>query len=660
MSVKIVKKVADQASKKTDQKINCDICHKVLVKGSLKRHNETQHKVTNISKKKEATTEKTEDTPKKNEDSPKKNEDTPKKKEDSEEKENEASNEEVTWSKVWVSNISAPPVLSTQDMDQYLREKDTVYPTFSTGELDDFLLEKNDSILDQIVELENNLEVREEWFKESSQNTFGSDFGKELRRLSLQPVKSCKDCKELKTEYSDLRKQHDKLLIRTTNTLKSAEEQKLFLRKQLKLAEKEVEQNRDKWSSDVDSLTEEINNLKAEDADKRSKSNLKKELEQYKKALADKVKENLELSNKLETAKSQMEHENKMPDSTNQEKQNETQKEKCETTSIKCGRCRFVAKSTLELRGHAKFVHLTCKFCNKFCNNLIIMDEHMKTNHPREYRPVCEPCKMLFPNANTLEAHKKKKHTKNYSCQVCKDRFEHKSELMKHMKHVHTEKTNEHKKKEYNFGCIICDFRESTEDQISKHMAEVHNIEDAKKDNDLECFNCPLCEYNADSEELVIKHLEDVHKLVDEPKPRKINKPCRYYKQNRCFKGEDCKFTHEKTFENTYETKDNHNEHIKCKHGLNCTYLKQNRCSFYHEIAAQPRKESNLRQPTQGGRADPRPPSGHDQQSNVSLRQVKLCRDGNKCDKSRACRYRHYNPDHYKVDFIQRNSNQRK
>ena len=84
-------------------------------------------------------------------------------------------------------------------------------------------------------------------------------------------------------------------------------------------------------------------------------------------------------------------------DGSNKEKETknntETEKEDCAVISIKCSQCRFVANSNLELKGHAKFVHLTCRFCNKFCKNLILMDKHMKEDHPRDHTLCAIPAR---------------------------------------------------------------------------------------------------------------------------------------------------------------------------------------------------------------------------------------------------------------------------
>ena len=653
-------KTADQDSKKIDPKIKCDVCDKVLVKGSLKRHKETQHKVIDSMKKKEATIRKPEATEKKKSESDNKTKVTQKEKEDSD-KPSEITMEDVAWSKVWSFKDNVAPTLSTRDMDQHFKDTAVPLPTFSTGELDDFLVEQNDSILGQVIDLEKDLEIRDEWFDGTTQNIFGSEFGQELGRLSLQPVKPCNECKEAKSGMTKLRKQHDNLLIKTEKLLKSVEGQKIFLRKQLKLAENEIEENREKWSNDVDNLSEEIATLKADGEDKRSKSGLKRELEEYKTLLAERVKETLELKSKIETTKSieelnkkntnEINEENNVNHTNEKKRGNNLPKENNDhiEITIKCKQCRFVAKTMSELRGHAKFVHLTCQFCNKYCSSPEEMDKHLVSTHPREYRPVCEPCRMIFPNRKTLDLHLKKKHSKKYVCQVCKETFEHKADMMKHMKDKHTEKKTEEEK----FKCVICDYMEDSEDDLEKHITSVHNKEGSNEN--IEIINCPLCDYSGDTDEQVIKHLEEVHELYDDPKPRKINKPCRYFRQNRCSKGLECKFTHQENPGNKTKLTENSDKSNMCKNGLKCTYLKQNRCDFYHEIAAQPRQQI-IHHRSYNEVSDPRTHSANAHKPNGPKTQVKMCRDGHNCDRARSCSFRHYTPAHYDVNFIQRSS----
>ena len=521
-------------------------------------------------------------------------------------------------------------------------------------------MEKEDSILGEVIELENNLEVGDDWFNETSQNVFGSEFGQELRRLSLQPQKSCNECKKEKLKVTNLKNQYDQLVVRSNKSLKAAEGQKTFLRKQFRLAETEIEENREKWANDVESLTDEIVKMKADDADKRTKSNQKKELEQYKKLLAEKVRENLELTNRLDTVNSLAEIEKQKSDENNKETHEKQDKEEVKGSNedvvminIKCKSCRFVAKSFLELRGHAKFVHLTCKFCNEFCATSDKMDKHMKEFHPKEYRPACDDCKMMFPNSNTLEAHIRKKHVKNYLCQVCNKKFEHKSDMMRHMKDIHTEKQTEQFPENKKIGCMICDYKDDTEEKIVKHLADIHNLVDKTHNDKMNVVKCPICEYSSDTDEKVVKHLENVHNLVDEATANKVNKPCRYFKQNRCFKGPECKFVHE-------ENKDKIEGQLKeCKNGISCKFLKQNRCDFFHVIAAQPKHQS-IHKPSNQDISHLRPTSGHVQQFHASPNRVNMCRDCDKCSRGRSCRFRHYSPAHYQLDFRQLSSNGRK
>lgn len=639
------KKVTGLSTKKvalkSSDKIKCDVCEKELARGSLKKHKDVQHG--------------------KNEEAKKKSDDSVKNYDDNQEDvANVESDENVYKPYGEPEEIDFYDCLEEEVEDGELiklgnAEYEKCKPLVSTEELDSYL-PQDDSLLAEFISVE---KVANEKLNMEKQfgDMFRSSFAEDLRRhsLDMQSQKNCNECDSTKAEMFDMRQQYDKMIIKTNNLLKATEGTKTYLRKQLKMSETEVENNKELWSSQVESLSEEIASMKANEKDKRTKNSLIKELDQYKSLLDEKVKENLELKTKLDTTNSL----GNCEDETLKEKKNDKQTEiidkddktnkDCEVISIKCSRCRFVAKSNLELKGHVKFVHLTCRICNKFCNNLILMDKHMKENHPRDYKPVCDPCKMLFASGNALEEHVKRKHAKTYVCQVCDKKFDYRAELMTHMKHHHTQR-RKGERTDKMVGCIICDFKNDSEEIVIKHLEDVHSLGDSLKDNvENKDVNCPLCDYIDTSEECVIKHIEKVHQLADLG-PKKTNKTCRYFLQNRCFKGQDCKFLHEEINQNLNEQEANKNEPKMCKNGLKCIFLKQNRCQFYHKVAAQPFKQNV-------DRSDTRPSAGHGQQLRGSPNQVKLCRDGSSCDRSRRCKFRHYSPQHYKMDFSLNSSN---
>jgi hypothetical protein len=143
-------------------------------------------------------------------------------------------------------------------------------------------------------------------------------------------------------------------------------------------------------------------------------------------------------------------------------------------------------------------------------------------------------------------------------------------------------------------------------------------------------INCIICDFKAKTEEEVAKHIDVVHleknEIVQPEKTKISNKPC---------KNED-----------------------------SCRFLKQNRCLFFHEVAAQPegpweevrsRKQKKDRQCGEESWAK----GCHGGFYRVHATTVKWCKDGDKCHKGYrmsngkmwSCAFQHES-----LGFIQRSS----
>ena len=105
-----------------------------------------------------------------------------------------------------------------------------------------------------------------------------------------------------------------------------------------------------------------------------------------------------------------------------------------------------------------------------------------------------------------------------------------------------------------------------TDTEISKHLDEVHlegfetltNMENSIKEKD-NMINCIYdCDFKAKSEGEVANHIDIVHLEKDN-----INLSEKVPKKGAKL-------------------------NIPCKNGESCRYLRQNRCLYYHEVAAQP------------------------------------------------------------------------
>ena len=572
---------ATNVIQRTYAKDKFDVCNKVLAKTSIRKYKKDQHNVIVVNRKKING-------------SNKKDDDFKKKKEASKVKEVV---ENDAWSKVWTSESA--PAMSTIDMEEQLSEIEIPQFTLSTGLFNDYMMERSDSILEEVEEMEKNI-VDIEWFGESTQVTFESQFGQELRRLSIPPA--CNDCKTTKAELNDIRKQYDNLLKKSERIQKASNHTKSVLRNQLKLSEQETDKTKDEWVEDMEKASEEI--------------------DEFKRILHMKEKENMELVNKIETEKASSE---KLP----------FKKKDCEEIGAMCNVCGLVVKNMQTLRGHIKFVHFTCPACNTNCKTSDEVKKHTMKCHSEKTRYTCEKCKMLFPNNKALEAHQERRHIQIYQCQVCNREFEIKKDMMRHMKNAHTEKNQ--RNKNVNFQCMVCEHKSETDEALVNHLADVHNLHDItddKKKYEGNQFNCALCDHIEDSEHKLVKHLEIVHKLVDVSSKTSTNK----------------------TSLNQSRVNPSVNQ---CENGPSCWYLRENRCRYFHEEAAQSeegwkevRSRRNHNNNNLQNKYHSNQPNKHQSQANkhhnhqhnqqdVSWEGVQWCRLDLNCTRGRRCKYRH-------------------
>ena len=188
---------------------------------------------------------------------------------------------------------------------------------------------------------------------------------------------------------------------------------------------------------------------------------------------------------------------------------------------------------------------------------------------------VCSECDWTSPNIHQLPGHMLK-HAGQYICPKCNDKHKTKNELNEHMKCTHkVEKDISYVK------CGMCDKNFISEHSLKQHT-NIKHINDrnipvghplrAQKNNQ-ETLNikCTKCDKNFATGNQVDEHMKLHEKDFERTSSDKI---CRYFRKGYCAKGELCVF-----------------KHIKiqllspppmCNRGQDCTFLKQNRCKFFH------------------------------------------------------------------------------
>ena len=349
------------------------------------------------------------------------------------------------------------------------------------------------------------------------------------------------------------------------------------------------------------------NMLKKASVEKRS---LKKEITELKKKLETERKENAVKTKRISilmvensTKDDLSKHINTETIEKEQGNEVDTPKVPAKENGYDCSLCNFKAKSKKELEGHVKFEHLKCKTCKENFFTIEEFKSHMTKAHTNSIwhkKNNCELCKKSFSNWTLYEAHIKKHQCLRFTCTNCKEEFVTKATALEHHNNCI---------KKMVFSCHICDFKSQTEVQVSKHLDEVHlqgfetitNLENSIKET-VQIINCIMCDFNAKTEEEVARHIDIVH-----------------LENN-----------------NTVQPEKTKTSNKACKNGDTCQFLKQNRCLFFHEVAAQPegqweevrsRKQKKVRQSGEESWAKGR----HGGMYRVHPITVKFCNDGDKC-----------------------------
>ena len=141
-------KMADQDIKKLSQKVNCEVCDKVLCKSSIKKHMETQHnKKAEISTIIEESTKRAEEHVNMEEESTKKTNESYKTEEESNKKTESNKNPEPTQEPVIVHNLIN---LNTAELDSLLEQEEDFLDAVETLE-NDIGLDVNLSVNESLV-----------------------------------------------------------------------------------------------------------------------------------------------------------------------------------------------------------------------------------------------------------------------------------------------------------------------------------------------------------------------------------------------------------------------------------------------------------------------------------------------------------------------------
>ena len=192
----------------------------------------------------------------------------------------------------------------------------------------------------------------------------------------------------------------------------------------------------------------------------------------------------------------------------------------------------------------------------------------------------CEQCDFTSTKKITMKAHKEVKHVGlARTCDLCGKKFKSIEDLMHHLDVVHKQRI---------FKCSECEYTTRSRCEGNEHM-KTHNSEAT----DSERFDCNKCEYAAVNAEDLNAHIIRTH-----PGTLQSKRPCRFWKQGKCTKGEDCRFSHRGPQPSGPTSAPLGRPHgpSRCRNGEGCRFLARGMCNFSHSEEERSRGKSDHEQ----------------------------------------------------------------
>ena len=338
------------------------------------------------------------------------------------------------------------------------------------------------------------------------------------------------EIKTVKDKYEELYRVHERLKDRHTNVLKSVEDKRQIYEENNKLREQAR-----KDGDQMQQMTKDKQILN------------EKNLLMMKTIEADKVlKEDLELAEITEEMSDEVQQHN-MP-------------------LLKCPKCNYKTRSKNYMKGHAEAHKKLPHSCEESVDN------------------TDTKCLRMFNTNQLLKEHKELKHKIEivFNCNKCEKTFSAQNALKQHIqtKHVTLAKLpvgHQNWAKEHNAKCYRC--TECREGFKTEQDLRVHKITHEK---DIPCDECDeMFETKGDQNH----HKRTVHgsQRYRNSGFQTVQKPCRYFLQGWCTKGEMCNFSHSPNRNLKPHYLQDH-QVPGCTRGPACKFWAQGICFFFHPI----------------------------------------------------------------------------
>jgi len=153
-----------------------------------------------------------------------------------------------------------------------------------------------------------------------------------------------------------------------------------------------------------------------------------------------------------------------------------------------------------------------CDKCNKVFTTKSDLKRHIKHVHDKIKDIKCDKCEYTCSTNTRLKLHIKSVHEKikDFKCDKCHYMCSTNGDLKQHIKQVHD--------KIKNFKCDVCSYTCSTKDNLRQHIKQVHEkIKDIK---------CSKCDYVCSSNSCLKRHIKNIHDKIKDVKCNKCDYTC--------------------------------------------------------------------------------------------------------------------------------------
>ena len=208
--------------------------------------------------------------------------------------------------------------------------------------------------------------------------------------------------------------------------------------------------------------------------------------------------------------------------------------------SLRCGKCKFEAKSASNHKEHTKTHSATssifsceeCGYADQIEENLL---NHKIAKHSVH---ICDICDEIFAQEKELDLHKLSIHKQQSSnlvnCDECGFSDSAEENILNHKISKHSMLT-----------CDLCDFKCPGENILSAHIQSIHNVtkhscnlcqktfsnlgnlkRHIKSHQTEQTYNCDYCGYKAGGLGVLDEHIETYHRIKKASNTRFSNAPC--------------------------------------------------------------------------------------------------------------------------------------